>query len=155
MSLRPDFGVAEWMRGSVSLRAGLVRAIVESRLRSKERRSVVLDLIDKPCAKLFYLRHVECRFAANDPISELGRHCLVQGTNQTTRDQVQRRQRGSGECDALTGNSGIDSKRGLIEHRTALGIRAFYPKCSEPGSPGLPVAVVNQNVFHKISGHAN
>src|SRR6266566_2321402 len=111
------FGAAEWMRGTAASLPIWFEQLWRSLLHSKQRRSIVLDLIEKPCAKLLDFRRVECRFAANDPIGEFGRHGLVQGTNETAGDQIERRQCSSRQRDTLTGNSGIDGKRGLIENR--------------------------------------
>ena len=55
----------------------------------------------------------------------------------------------------LTGNSGIDGKRGLVENRPVLHVRALDPECGKPGAPMLPAAVVNQHVSHEIGGHAD
>ena len=100
-------------------------------------------------------RHAGRGFATHDPIREFCRHGFLQGTDETSGDEVERCERGSSKCNALTCKGRIDCKRRLIEHRPSLGILTCNSKGSQPIAPVFAAPIVNQHVLGQIGRRAN
>src|ERR1700720_1011836 len=98
-------------------------------------------LCQEPLTERGNLWECRSRLGAYDPIGIFQCQSGLKRPDQATIDQVARSESGTGKCDPLTVDSGIDQHAGVIEDRA---VQEAFSRCARHLQPSRPVSPVVQ-----------